>query len=78
MNKDDIKKARETLSEEELNKEGFSIYNFDIFAKAMEATATRASQPKFNTDESILSVKLSGDATSSFGYDITETPKVIY
>lgn len=43
----------------------------------MEAPTTRVSQPKFNTDESILSVRLSGEATNAFGVDITEEPKVI-
>lgn len=60
-----------------MTKDGFSIYNFDVFASAMEMSTTRISQPKFNTDESILTVKLNGQATNAFGTDITEEPKVI-
>lgn len=59
-----------------MTKDGFSIYNFDLFATAMESSTTRISQPKFNTDESILTVKLSGAATNIYGTDITEEPKV--
>lgn len=55
MNNDDLKNAKS-----DINVLNPNFFVNDFFAKAMEKPEIKIT-PKFNTDESILSVKFSGE-----------------